>query len=311
MKILWATFAALLLAACGGDRHAHDREHVHESAAHAEEKAHNGRTTIPAAVAAAAGVKTATAGPGVVSETLTLYGRIQPDAERVRSVGARFPGPIRSVARQIGDSVNAGDTLAVIESNESLQTYAVKTPISGVITERHANPGEVATAESLFVVTDFTRVWAELTVFARDRTSLRAGQSVDISAADSQLRARGNIGFIGANASTATPTLTARVALDNSELQWTPGMFITAQITIATQPAALVVANSALQSFRDFSVVFARVGDVYEVRMLQLGRSDGTVTEVLGGLEAGTEYVVENSYLIKADIEKSGASHDH
>src|SRR5690606_24144654 len=155
VKILWATFAALLLAACGGDRHAHDREHVHESAAHAEEKAHNGRTTIPVAVAAAAGVKTATAGPGVVSETLTLYGRIQPDAERVRSVGARFPGPIRSVARQIGDSVNAGDTLAVIESNESLQTYAVKTPISGVITERHANPGEVATAESLFVVTDF------------------------------------------------------------------------------------------------------------------------------------------------------------
>jgi cobalt-zinc-cadmium efflux system membrane fusion protein len=32
---------------------------------------------------------------------------------------------------------------------------------------------------------------------------------------------------------------------------------------------------------------------------------------VLGGLEPGTEYVTENSYIIKADIEKSGASHDH
>src|SRR5690606_42127088 len=110
----------------------------HEPAEDDGERAHNERTTIPATVAAASGVRTATAGPGVVSKTLTLYGRIQPDAERVRSVGARFPGPIRSVARQIGDSVNAGDTLAVIESNESLQTYAVKTPISGVITERHA-----------------------------------------------------------------------------------------------------------------------------------------------------------------------------
>jgi len=32
---------------------------------------------------------------------------------------------------------------------------------------------------------------------------------------------------------------------------------------------------------------------------------------VLGGLEPGTTFVTENSYLIKADIEKSGASHDH
>ena len=40
-------------------------------------------------------------------------------------------------------------------------------------------------------------------------------------------------------------------------------------------------------------------------------RSDGNLTEVLGGLQAGDRYVVENSYLIKADIEKSGASHDH
>jgi cobalt-zinc-cadmium efflux system membrane fusion protein len=75
--------------------------------------------------------------------------------------------------------------------------------------------------------------------------------------------------------------------------------------------ATLVVANSALQTFRDFTVVYAQVGDVYEVRMLQLGVSDGEHTEVIGGIDAGTRYVTDNSYLIKADIEKSGASHDH
>ena len=30
-----------------------------------------------------------------------------------------------------------------------------------------------------------------------------------------------------------------------------------------------------------------------------------------GGSRPGARYVAENSYLIKADIEKSGASHDH
>jgi cobalt-zinc-cadmium efflux system membrane fusion protein len=45
--------------------------------------------------------------------------------------------------------------------------------------------------------------------------------------------------------------------------------------------------------------------------MLELGREAGDWIEVLGGLKLGTEYVTENSYIIKADIEKSGASHDH
>ena len=45
--------------------------------------------------------------------------------------------------------------------------------------------------------------------------------------------------------------------------------------------------------------------------MLELGRQDKEWVEVLGGLKSGTEYVSENSFLLKADVEKSGASHDH
>jgi cobalt-zinc-cadmium efflux system membrane fusion protein len=45
--------------------------------------------------------------------------------------------------------------------------------------------------------------------------------------------------------------------------------------------------------------------------MLELGRQDDEWVEVLGGIEQGTRYVSANSYLIKADIEKSGAAHDH
>jgi cobalt-zinc-cadmium efflux system membrane fusion protein len=57
--------------------------------------------------------------------------------------------------------------------------------------------------------------------------------------------------------------------------------------------------------------VFAQVGDAYEVRMLTLGARDGEFAEVLSGLKPGTRYVTAQSFLIKADIEKSGASHDH
>ena len=105
--------------------------------------------------------------------------------------------------------------------------------------------------------------------------------------------------------------MTARVVLDNGDGVWTPGQFVEARVTIAETPVALAVPQSALQQFRDFTVVFAQVDDTYEVRMLELGRRDGEWVEVLGGLAPGTRYVTQNSYLIKADIEKSGASHDH
>ena len=77
------------------------------------------------------------------------------------------------------------------------------------------------------------------------------------------------------------------------------------------QPAQLVVPLSALQRFGERDVVFIRVGETYEARPLELGKRDAQQVEVLSGLRAGDDVVVEQSYLIKADIEKSGASHEH
>ena len=73
----------------------------------------------------------------------------------------------------------------------------------------------------------------------------------------------------------------------------------------------LAVSVAGLQRFRDFDVVFEQVGDVYEARPLELGARDAEFAEVTGGLAAGTRYVTAQSFLVKADIEKSGASHDH
>ena len=88
-------------------------------------------------------------------------------------------------------------------------------------------------------------------------------------------------------------------------------MRIMAEVTTAETEVPLAVRESGLQSFRDFTVVYAKVDETYEVRMLDIGRRDGEYAEILGGVKPGETYVTENSYLIKADIEKSGASHDH
>jgi cobalt-zinc-cadmium efflux system membrane fusion protein len=273
-------------------------------------ESYEGRTAIAAEVARAAGIGTATAGPGTISDELVLYGAIAPDATRVRTVHARFPGVIRSVSRNVGDTVRAGEPLATIESNESLQTYTVAAPIGGTVTARHAAPGEQTDADALFEIADFSSVWAELDVFSRDRARLAVGLSVSVTA-DTGSGATGSIAYLAPVGNRASQSVTARVVLDNSDAQWTPGQFVEGRVTIGTTPVELAVPLSALQRFRDFEVVFAQVGDTYEVRMLELGRRDARFVEVLDGLAPGTVYVTDNSYLIKADVEKSGASHDH
>jgi cobalt-zinc-cadmium efflux system membrane fusion protein len=273
-------------------------------------ESHEGRTTIAADVARAAGIGTTTAGPGSIRDDLVLYGAINVDATRVREVGARFPGVIRSVSREIGDVVRAGEPLATIESNESLQTYTVSAPIAGTITQRHAAAGEQTDATALFTIADFSSVWAEFDVFSRDRPRLREGLAVAVTA-DTGLAAESTITYLAPTGNRASQSVTARAVLDNGDGRWTPGQFVEGRVTIGTTPVALTVPLSALQRFRDFEVVFAQVGDQYEVRMLTLGRRDGGLVEVLDGLAPGTLIVSDNSYLIKADIEKAGASHDH
>jgi cobalt-zinc-cadmium efflux system membrane fusion protein len=147
-------------------------------------------------------------------------------------------------------------------------------------------------------------------VFSRDRPRLSPGLPVSIST-DNGLLASGTVDYLAPVGNRASQSVTARGVLDNADGRWTPGQVVDGRVTIATTPVALAVPLSALQRFRDFDVVFAQVGETYEVRMLTLGRRDEENVEVLGGLEPGTTFVTENSYLIKADIEKSGASHDH
>lgn len=268
-----------------------------------------GRTRISPEVADAFGLETELAGPAVIDESIKVYGRVVPNPEQVRVVSARFDGVIQSVDVSVGDQVRRGQSLGKVESNESLQSYTLTAPIGGVVTERAANPGEQTNGRRLFTIMDIANVWADLAVFPTQRAQVQAGARVSVTTAGG-IRRDGVVARLNTVAE-ANQSVLARVILDNADGALVPGTHLTGEIQVAQHEVELAVKRSGLQSFRDFTVVYALIGDEYEVRMLDLGRQDGEWIEVLGGLEPGTRYVTKNSYLVKADIEKSGASHDH
>ncbi|MEQ8206917.1 MAG: efflux RND transporter periplasmic adaptor subunit [Woeseia sp.] len=269
-----------------------------------------GRTRIEPDIARAFNVETEQAGPGQVRETIGVYGHIETIPERVSAVIARFDGTVREVAVVTGETVRAGQILATVESNDSLNVYTVTAPIAGVVTERQVNRGEQTAGRVLFRIVDTSQVWAEFSLFPADVQQVRKGMNVTFQPVGTSISVSGTIDRIDVT-SQPNQTVLAHAVIDNSSGALVPGMYLAADIEIASHDAPLVVRRSGLQAFRDFTVVFAQVGEEYEVRMLDLGREDKLWVEVLGGLEPGTRYVTANSYLIKADIEKSGASHDH
>lgn len=271
---------------------------------------YEGRATIPAAIAQEAGIEVDVVGPAVIRDSVPLVGNIVLDANRHADIKARFPGIVRAVHVEQGQRVRRGQTLVVVEGNESMRTYPVTAPFDGVVLARNTNIGDVAGDNTLVELADLSDVWVELHAIGKAAARLAPGQPVHVESATGDAQEETVIQTLLPLA-TRGQSVVARASLPNPEGRWRPGMTVSAHVIVSQKQVPLAVKESGLQRFRDFTVVFAQIGETYEVRMLELGARDGEHVEVLGGLKPGTHYAAEQSYLIKADIEKSGASHDH
>ncbi len=283
-------------------QHSHDQEHEHEH----EHDNSSETTKISAAMATANGIRTAIASSGTVNATLPIFATLVVPPQQEIQLSGRFPGLITDVRVAPGDSVKKGQTLATIESNESLSRYEVRSPISGVISDSHAASGNLASSEPLFVIVDLSGLWLEIPVHPSQRTQVAAGQPVTLPAHNISTQ----IDSIAPPAH-GRPYWRARAKVSNSHDDLTPGEVVLVHITTAETVAQVRVENRALQNHEGNTVVFVHHDGEYEARPVTTGASDEKFTEITAGLNPGEEYVTDNSYLIKADIGKSGAAHQH
>jgi membrane fusion protein, heavy metal efflux system len=306
---------SLLAGSVVGEPHSFDvevRANIGGKALRWNYPSYEGRTRIAQEIAQASGIRVQPAGPGVIADEHEVQGLLTPVEGRVATVTARFPGPIRKLGANVGDAVRAGQVLATVESNLSLSNYTISAPISGVVLARTASIGALAAEGApLFEIADLSTLWVDLHIFGADAEHIRAGVPVAVTRMSDGARVDTVLERVLPGMATASQSTVARATITNDDGLWRPGSAVRARITVEQQQAALVVPLSALQTFRDWDVVFIRIGDTYEVRPVELGERDGRQVEVLSGIDPGDAVVVEQSYLVKADIEKSGASHDH
>ncbi|TAJ90170.1 MAG: HlyD family efflux transporter periplasmic adaptor subunit [Reyranella sp.] len=276
-----------------------------------EQHGHDEGVKLTDAQIAAAGIELLTAGPRELRDTLQLNGTVQPNQETLVKVTPRFPGVIRSMRKRLGDKVKKDEVLATVESNQSLTVYELKAPSDGTVIDRDGTLGEFASeAKPIFTIADLSTMWVDFAVFRKDFSKVRLGDAVSIEVGDGGAPIEAKLDYLSPIGASDTQSAIARATVPNGG-RLRPGLFVDGKVVLSARPVDVAVSASALQTLEGKNVVFVRSGDTFSVREVELGNRDADWVEVLFGLVDGDVYAARNSFVIKAEIGKAGAAHEH
>jgi cobalt-zinc-cadmium efflux system membrane fusion protein len=196
--------------------------------------------------------------------------------------------------------------------------FTLRSPIPGSVLDRSVVRGQMTDpGATLFRVGELASLWLTVHAFERDaiRVAPGAGARLSFPALPGRTLS-GTVTLVGSQVDTTSRTLPIRIEVENPGGELRPGMSATAWIPIGAEGDTIVaVPAAALQrTDRGWAVFLPREAGAFEVRTVGRGRDLGGEVEVVSGLAAGEQVVVEGAFLLKAEREKSrgaGAHHDH
>lgn len=191
----------------------------------------------------------------------------------------------------------------------------VRSPIGGIITEKHAIVGELADpSKSLYTIADLSSVWVVVDINEKDLAKIHRGQTASVTvAAFTDLKLKGRITYIADIVDPNSRTVKARIEVPNAGRKLKPEMFATVELTLAADaPPVLAVPEDAVQDLDGKKVVFvAEQAGEFAPRPIQTGRAAGGMVEIVSGLKEGETYAVKGSFILKSEIKKGEMSDEH
>jgi cobalt-zinc-cadmium efflux system membrane fusion protein len=225
---------------------------------------------------------------------------------------------LRSSAQKLRALGLDGAAVAALDErlDADITRFEIRSPIDGVVAARHVSLGESLAADAdIFTIVDISSVWVNLAVHVRNLAAVRAGQEVLLRIDHDGAQTKGTIAMVTPFVAEGSRSATARVVVDNADGRWIPGTFVTGLIGVAEDSLPVVVPLSAVQKIEGRDVVFVEQGGGFEMAPVTLGRRDRAAVEVTSGLAAGTSYVAEGAFQLKATVVTSAldahAGHGH
>ena len=183
----------------------------------------------------------------------------------------------------------------------------------GVVIARDAASGEVVGREdSLFTIADASRMWVVLNMQLEEAEYVTIGQSLRFCADGTGSDSTGTVTWISTDVDSETRTVTVRGELENPARQLRNETFGTGEITLRSEPLAVLVPDDAVHWEGCCHIAFVRDKDyfqedsfkVFHTRSIRPGiKADGR-TEVIAGLLPGEVVVTRGSGVLRAELLK-------
>lgn len=365
----------LALAACGAENQPAEN-HAEAETGHAE-----GVVALTPRQIATAGIEIVSPTIGGNGGAIELPALLESDPQATRIVAATVPGRIVALRHNLGDSVQLGETLAILESREaaglqaevqraaaaaelarttlardealfakgfrplreveisraaakqanvalrlareqvaasggrggSYNRIVIAAPISGRIIARRAVLGQNFAADAaeteLFRIAQLDRLSITFSLSPADAGRVRPGMAVQVTAPGRTQSAR--ISFVSPALDAGTRQVPAIAMLDNRAGQWRAGEPVTASIQLpGGGDNTIRLPSIAVQTVEGKTVVFARTDGGFRMVPVTLGRQDGAMVVVTGGLTGGERIAAANSFTLKSTLGAAEAGHE-
>ncbi|WP_313042532.1 efflux RND transporter periplasmic adaptor subunit [Acinetobacter sp.] len=370
------------------DKTESEGEHNEANDSDAEaEHAEEGELQLSAQQMIEQGIKIATAENGLVENIIQLPGKLAVNTDQQAHISPNFSGHVEQVSVALGQTVQKGQTLAVLSVPELIDQQAnlrmaeanldlsrqdyqreqklwsqgisakqdfqraenayrqaqisvqstqsrlqalgansgqngrfiIRAPIAGVISQKDIVVGEnVQLADQLFTIEQLKDLWLEFNLTHQYSAQLQTGQNVSFKINGSDQLYSAEVQSLTSKADVQTGRLVVRAKLKQQSAELRPNVMVNVLLADSGTKKALRVQKSAVQSIEGKDSIFIveseQKGQVHlKAQALKLGQasSDGQWLEVLSGLEAGQKYISQGSFLLKSELEKDEAGHEH
>jgi len=197
-------------------------------------------------------------------------------------------------AQSVKDAKHALDAarIRVQQADRQVGDAVIKSPISGMITEKNSEAGEYASpGKSLATVVDIYQLKAVVFVGEKDVYQLKLNQTANITADVLPGKSlTGKVSFIspvGDNNHNYRVELT----VNNSAPELKAGTYIKVSFNLGKDFTALQIPKNALVEGTKNPYVYVTNGDKAVKRVITVGRESGENIEVLSGLSEGDEVI--------------------
>ncbi|MBN8597683.1 MAG: efflux RND transporter periplasmic adaptor subunit [Planctomycetes bacterium] len=218
----------------------------------------------------------------------------------------------------------------LLGSGEINPRLTIKAPIDGVIVQREATLGELVgpDRESLLIIADVSTLWVLAEVPEAKLSGLAVGNKAWVTIGSRSLPTEdgkapafeGQVSFVAPLIDPTTRTAQVRIDVptDASKLAvMKPGMFAQAEIALQSateRPAQIAVPGDVIQMVEGGPALFVPVKgepNTFAKRAVTVGAPIGGLVPILSGLIEGEQFVVRGTFILKAELGKSSAAHEH